>query len=435
MELYFPEWKLYLWKKLLLNNDGFGKRVVSLKDFIFFDEMEQRKIIIAKNQKITSSSQNAHNIALATRKPLESYHGKYQPTDDEYYSCTPMKALVSLIELADEKPHAISIKASLNKLYITHYRDEKRRFDVKQATLRMISIDRNPTSYNASKNWMGDPFCGLGESIYKKAENNQLLTLDDLKKMIRIMRDSAREHLMFEVKINKSALQKRLDKYLSDFETSNLIPSEGVRYFDPNLQRQDIYSAVQAMTSKFGTKNLQVTPHGIAQYAGWTGGKEKHYRIFETLLSLEKTGEIAVIDLRKDEVIISLNTIVRAPAPHTATESSYDTKEDTDKITVQTKHGELELNKATGDFQLNEVIGTLNPTSQEYGILLKLMTSKNYQAPYSFLITGPTTKTSKRTLSFVIRNLKESLGILPIKDSKNKDIIKNVPNIGYRLSV
>ncbi len=106
-----------------------------------------------------------------------------------------------------------------------------------------------------------------------------------------------------------------------------------------------------------------------------------------------------------------------------------------DKVNVQTQHGSLTLNKDTGDFRFNDTSGNLNPSGQEFTVLLKLMTSKNYKANYVTLITGNVSKSSKRSLTFIIRNLKTALGILPVKDAKNEDIFGNIPNVGYKLLI
>jgi hypothetical protein len=102
-------------------------------------------------------------------------------------------------------------------------------------------------------------------------------------------------------------------------------------------------------------------------------------------------------------------------------------KPDTDAVEVKLADGGLlALNKLTGSVRLNTVSSQLNPESQEYRFLLKLMTAKNYQAVYKDLLVDQS-KTSRRNLSFVVRNLKTGLGILP------KDVIKNIKSYGYKL--
>jgi hypothetical protein len=100
---------------------------------------------------------------------------------------------------------------------------------------------------------------------------------------------------------------------------------------------------------------------------------------------------------------------------------------------INLKNGTLIFNTNTGFVKLNKVENTLNPKSHEFRTLLILSTNKNYTATYDELITGNASKTSKRSLSFAIRNIKKILGILPIKKAKNKNIIKNFKMYGYGL--
>jgi hypothetical protein len=110
------------------------------------------------------------------------------------------------------------------------------------------------------------------------------------------------------------------------------------------------------------------------------------------------------------------------------------TKEiDSDLISIQLKTGTLTINKNTGFISLNKAKDELNPESQELKTIVILATNKNYQATYAELLNNNVSKTTKRNLAFRIRNIKKSLGILPIKNSKNKDIFKNNKLYGYKL--
>jgi len=110
-----------------------------------------------------------------------------------------------------------------------------------------------------------------------------------------------------------------------------------------------------------------------------------------------------------------------------------DRETDMNIISVQLKSGLLTLNKATGAFSLNEVADNLNPSSQDFNILFRLMSSPNYQATYVELIGGTVSKPNKRNFGFVLKNLKTALGILPTAQQKNEDIFENIKNYGYRL--
>lgn len=107
----------------------------------------------------------------------------------------------------------------------------------------------------------------------------------------------------------------------------------------------------------------------------------------------------------------------------------------TDLLFIQLGKHKLEANKNTGAIKLNKCSKNLNPESQEFKTLIKLMTNKDYKATYKELLGDNPTKVNKRNLTFIIRNLKEVLGILPAKNAKNKDIIKNIKNHGYMIGL
>lgn len=106
---------------------------------------------------------------------------------------------------------------------------------------------------------------------------------------------------------------------------------------------------------------------------------------------------------------------------------------DTDMLEVKLSDGGiLTLNKATGSTRLNTTPTQLNPESQEYNLLAKLMTSKNYKVAYKDILTD-NSKSTRRNLTFVVRNLKTGLGILPKGKAQNKNIIRNIKSHGYQL--
>lgn len=102
-------------------------------------------------------------------------------------------------------------------------------------------------------------------------------------------------------------------------------------------------------------------------------------------------------------------------------------------VTVNLGKNILVINKNTGDVGLNKAKGQLNPRGDEFRILLKLATSKDYVATYENLLGDNPAKSDRRNLSFTIRNIKEALLILPRTKAKNKDIIKNMRGHGYKL--
>ncbi len=102
------------------------------------------------------------------------------------------------------------------------------------------------------------------------------------------------------------------------------------------------------------------------------------------------------------------------------------------KVMLKVQGGDLTVNQLTGFAQLNEVKHNFNPKSQEFLFLVRLVTTSGNLVRYEQILEK-VTKSSKRTFSFVVRNLKEGLGILPEEKAKNKDIIQSVKNVGYRL--
>lgn len=102
-------------------------------------------------------------------------------------------------------------------------------------------------------------------------------------------------------------------------------------------------------------------------------------------------------------------------------------------LSVKLKNASLIINKNSGDIQLNNFKSNLNPESQEFKFLFRLATSQDYKASYADLLGENPTKTGIRNLTFVVRNLKTNMGILPEKSAENKDIIGNIKKHGYRL--
>ena len=310
-EPFLPEWKLYLWKKLLLNKEKYDEGTISPYVFMFFDKDEQYGFLIGKSQKMIDSINYSSNLAVATKKPMKIGTGQHQSVDEDYYSCDPIRIMGALVELMDSTPQVLSITARLDKKYITHYREEKRAYEATQHKKHIAGISSNTASgsYKPNPKFMNDPFCGLGKAIYDKTEAGQTLTPDEFRTLAHVAQHTTHEFLHLELKIDKTALQAKLNTYIDAFDASNLVASLDVQYYEPNLQRTNVYSSIQSITKNFGTKNLQMTPLRIAECGNWTPEDEKHYRIFETLFSLEKTGEITINDLRKSEIILSLNDI------------------------------------------------------------------------------------------------------------------------------
>ena len=172
-------------------------------------------------------------------------------------------------------------------------------------------------------------------------------------------------------------------------------------------------------------ERAQISPAGILKLQL---KDQPSFPVSEQILVLKK--------LEQDDLIRDLNVIGKAVSFWVISTfaNHLNNKVDTDIITVEIGTNTLSIDKVTAAIRLNTVQAILNPKSQEFAALLKLATAKNHQITYSDILGESVSKTTKRNLTFVIRNLKEALGILPAKKAKNKDIIKNIKGVGYKFS-
>lgn len=173
-------------------------------------------------------------------------------------------------------------------------------------------------------------------------------------------------------------------------------------------------------------ERAQISPAGILKFQL---KDEPSFYTNEQILVLKK--------LEQEGLIKDLNIIGKAVSFWVISTfaNHLNNKIDTDIITVEIGTNTLSIDTVTATIRLNTVQAILNPKSQEFAALLKLATAKNHQITYADILGESVSKTTKRNLTFVIRNLKEALGILPAKKAKNKDIIKNIKGVGYKLSL
>jgi len=159
-----------------------------------------------------------------------------------------------------------------------------------------------------------------------------------------------------------------------------------------------------------------------------------HFSISDQMLilkKLEQEGFVADVELLKRQTGAAASMWVSSTyESQMKTDAVTDTS---DLITLKLGTNTLLINKQTGMIRMNNVESMLNPKSQEFDVISKLATAKNNQVTYASILGESLSKTSKRNLTFVIRNLKEALCILPAKKAKNKDIIKNIKGLGYKL--
>ena len=173
-------------------------------------------------------------------------------------------------------------------------------------------------------------------------------------------------------------------------------------------------------------ERAQISPAGILKFQL---KDQPSFPANEQILVLKK--------LEQENLIKDLNVIGKAVSFWViSTFGDYvkPIKIDDDLISLTIGTNTLSIDKVTATVRLNTVQAIFNPKSQEFAVLLKLAMAKNNQVTYADILGAPVSKTTKRNLTFVIRNIKEALGILPAKKAKNKDIIKNIKGVGYKLA-
>lgn len=288
---YLPEWKIYLWKKLILNKDGEFDGELTPDSFRFFNGKEGRELMRDKLQK----SIDTVNLAVKSGSLIDIRSGTTS-FENSYFHYDSVQTLSALIELT-RKPSCIEItNIHLDKKILTDFKDL---FTVK---------DFGPDGYSKILEGKELTIADLGYSCSSNYMNN-----------------SAFSYLSFEIRIDKAKLRAKLDAYLNDFGENKFIGPKGIWYIDAKKQSQDILSAIHKLSEKYG-QNFTITADEIAKAGGWYLKNEHHYRFYETIFTLEMSGQIEITNLRKEEVIISLLTVPvsaqSAPIPVQKNESS-----------------------------------------------------------------------------------------------------------------
>jgi hypothetical protein len=327
---YLPEWKIYLWKKLLLEQSS-AERVFQPSDFIYFDEKAQVGVLQRHAQRSINRlhwvENTAYSAALSGNK-VRIDSTSSTPIPHQYYHFEPQEVMLALIELADTDPTCLEIEdIEVRKGLINKYRQERTSYLTLHEKRRLASITMTHGGGGTSTpdNRYTDPFCGLPESVYKKVESAERLTVAELKDLVqRKLLIPAYPSLYFKIRIDKEKLLARLNVYLDDFMEGKLIPPKGVRYFRFEEQKKNILLGAQSLVAEYGN-NTPITFEEVAKRGGWENKDEDHYRFYETIFALEKLEEIRVTDLRGDEVIISI--VEAGSSDHPAKElSAADTK-------------------------------------------------------------------------------------------------------------
>lgn len=323
MKAYLPEWKIYLWKKLLLDK-GDPERALQPSDFIYFDRNYQQGAVLGFLQRSIDRIRNIE-YAAAKGEKVEIDTSADTPNSEQYFSFEAKEVISALIELEEESPKCLDIEdVEIQKDVIDQYRHKRKEYLSSFEKKRLASLSSSRAIYHVDDSKpdsrFADPFCGLPEHIYKKVEKAEKITLSEFKELIQKKPDeSIYASIHFKIHIDKKNLLARMNAYITDFVSGELTPPQGVRLFRFDQQRNSILGAIQSLATKYGNKNMAITFKEVARCGGWEDKDEHHYRFYETIFALEKTGEIVVTDLRKEEVVMSVvdkPVVEEKVAPH-----------------------------------------------------------------------------------------------------------------------
>jgi hypothetical protein len=284
---YVPEWKIYLWKKLILNKAGEFDGPLKPSNFVFFTEAEQREAF----RQVAQKSVDSINMAVWARSIMD-IGGGHIPLENAYFHSEPKDALSALIELTRADPKLLTIEnIILEKKYLAAYKRKRGEYLAMEEKKRVASISMGSAGRKPSESYFNDKYAGLGPTIHAKVEACQELTVSELQSLIGTGLPIF-DFLTFEIKTDKAKLEAKLNAYIDDFVANKLIAPKGVRYFDPEQQIANIRVALGTLSQKYG-KNMTITAEEIAKAGGWYIRDEHHYRFFESILALEKSGQIA----------------------------------------------------------------------------------------------------------------------------------------------
>jgi len=315
MKEYLPEWKIYIWKKLLLDQSS-PDRVFQPGDFMYFDEQDEKNFMLKSAQGSINRirqypyrrMQNPYSSrAIPSEQKVEIDSGIEMPSSDRYYKFELRRVMLSLVDLATEEPKCVDIKdIQLRKSILNEYRKKREDYLLLEKKKHVASIGVGRYVKSEPDARFTDPFCGLPEQIYNKVEKGKNLTLLEFSEFISKTDSVLYYSISFKLGIDKKNLLARLNAYIADFVAGELIPPQGVRLFQFDQQKSNILKSIQTLATKYGSMNMPITFEEVARSGGWIHKDEHHYRFYETIFALEKTGEIEIKDMRKEEVILSL---------------------------------------------------------------------------------------------------------------------------------
>jgi hypothetical protein len=109
-----------------------------------------------------------------------------------------------------------------------------------------------------------------------------------------------------------------LENYIELFLLGELVTPPKVRYFSYKEQQARLNLSLKNVSQKYGSKNIPITFEELAKEGGWYQKDEKHFRFYETILSMEKMGDISIKELRGEEVVVSLINLLPSSKPESA---------------------------------------------------------------------------------------------------------------------
>ena len=357
MKEYLPEWKIYLWKKLILNQPDPAK-LFCADDFMYFNVKEQQMAWLDDAQ--TSVNRLKRIEWLSSNVKVTKFDmSSDTPSNKRYFAFDPKEILVAFIELAEQNPASLEIsEITIPKDFITKYKELRKEYSEKFGEI--LPDDKRLT----------DPLCGLSKDVYKKVKESQKLTLEELIEVVNATSEMPMlEMVSFKLKVDTENLSTHLNAYIDEFISGNLVPYKNVRYFQFDRQKKALLDSLLQMAKDFGPKNITATFEQLGNSGAWTIDDQHHYRFYETLFALERIGEIEIKDIRGSEVIVSLeeqaidpenNTSrkdrparVLSPAEYPITEAS---KDGLGYLIIQ-NHRIVVGESKSGKFKLLEILG------------------------------------------------------------------------------
>lgn len=245
-------------------------------------------------------------------------------------------------------------------------------------------------------------------------------------------------------KDTKNIIQNYIKKYIEDYMADEL-SIDDKNYWLYEQQKKTTIRALLLQQEKYGNDFIIEYPkqnrYGRSQI-------NNEYLFIHTLCALENLGYLNIEKIwinqysegdkhRFYKVKIHLSQKISEEKEKASNINTKNREKIISNIIINKKLNKLDFNPNTGDFILNKVKGNFPPSGQEYKVFYSLLSATDHKLEYHTILeilNWTDNKTNKESLSRIIRNIKNKLGILPEKKQKNKDIFENFRKHGYRLN-